>query len=143
MEVDLGAALVGSDRDRSLQGLLVALGLSAVVLVLSVLPLAAGAFVEPGLVVVGVGLSGWWAYDNSGLVVSVGLVLAPVVARLTYYRWRYLDEPAPVALPLSFGGHGAWEMWVPLAVLLGVVAFEVGVLARWGRRFAATHGAPS
>lgn len=136
MEIDLRAALLGSDRERSLQGVLVAAGMSAIVLVVSFLPLSAGGVVEPGLVVVGVGLAGWWAYDNSGLVVGVVLVLAPVAARLTYYEWLYLDRPSPVGLPLSFAYSGAWKMWVPLALLLGIGAFATGGLLRRGRRFA-------
>jgi hypothetical protein len=142
MEIDLRTALVGSDRERSLQGVLVAAGVSAFILVISFLPLTAGGIVEPGLVIVGFGLASWWAYDNSGLAVSVTLILAPVVARLTYYWWLYLDQPSPVALPLSFGGIGAWEMWVPLALLLGVIAFGAGVTLRWGRRFVARESHP-
>jgi len=142
MEIDLRTALVGSDRERSLQGVLVAAGVSALILVISFLPLTAGGIVEPGLVIVGFGLASWWAYDNSGLAVSVTLILAPVVARLTYYWWLYLDQPSPVALPLSFGGVGAWEMWVPLALLLGVIAFGAGVILRWGRRFVARKSHP-
>lgn len=86
-----------------------AVGLAVLVLIVSVLPLAAGAVVEPGLVVVGFGLASWWAYDNSGIAVSVILVLAPVVARLTYFWWLYPGQP-PVSLPLSFVGHAAREM---------------------------------
>ena len=137
MEIALRAALLGSDRERSLQGVLVAAGVSVLVLVISFLPLAAGAIVEPGLVTVGFGLASWWAYNNSGLAVSVTLMLAPVVARLTYYWWLYLGQPSPVALPLSFGGAGAWVMWIPLALSLGVIAFGAGVILRWGRQFAA------
>ncbi|MDS0243184.1 MULTISPECIES: hypothetical protein [Haloferacaceae] len=142
MEIDLRTALVGSDRKRSLEGVLVAAGVSALVLVISLLPLTAGAIVEPGLVIIGFGLASWWAYDNSGLAVSMTLMLAPVVARLTYYWWLYLDQPSPVALPLSFGGVGAWEMWVPLALLLGVIAFGAGVILRWGHRFVARKSRP-
>jgi len=142
MEIDLRTALVRSDRERSLQGVLVAAGVSALILVISFLPLTAGGIVEPGLVIVGFGLASWWAYDNSGLAVSVTLILAPVVARLTYYWWLYLDQPSPVALPLSFGGIGAWEMWVPLALLLGVIAFGAGVTLRWGCRFVGRESHP-
>ncbi|WP_276260956.1 hypothetical protein [Haloglomus litoreum] len=136
MDIDLRAALVGSDRERSLAGVAVAAGLYLLVLTLSMLPVSVGAVLEPGLVVVGVGLAGWWAYENSGFAVAVALVLFPVLARLTYYSWLYAGRALPVALPLSFGGGGAWEMWVPLAVGLGTVAFGLGVLARWGRRVA-------
>jgi len=137
MEVNLRIALFGSDQERSVQGVLMAAGVSALVLGISFLPVAAGAIVEPGLVIVGFGLASWWAYDNSGLAISALLVLASVAARLTYYWWLSLGQPSPVALPLSFDGIGAWEMWVPLALLLGVTAFGAGVILRWGRKFAA------
>jgi hypothetical protein len=137
MEIDLRTAFVGSDRHRSVQGVLVAVVVSALILVVSFSPLAAGAIVEPGLVLLGFLLASWWAYDNSGLAISVTLMLAPVVARLAYYWWLHVDQPAPVALPLSFSGLGAWEMWVPLALVLGVIAFGTGVILRRGREFAA------
>jgi hypothetical protein len=137
MEIDPSVALVGDDRVRSLQGIFVATGSFVLVLAVSFLPFVPGAIIEPGLVVLGFGLAIWWAYDNSGLAVSVALVGAPVVARLTYYWWLYLDEPSPVALPLSFEGSGAWELWIPLALLLGVIAFGVGVSLRWTRLFIA------
>jgi len=126
MDVDVTTVTLGSDRRRARQGVAVGGVLALAVLSVSFAPVAAGWVLEPGLVIVGFGTAAWWAYDNSGLAVSVALVLAPVLARLAYYWWRYLDEPAPVALPLTFGGRGAWQGWVPLAVLLGVVAFAVG-----------------
>lgn len=141
MAVDLRAALLGSDREQSLAGITVAAGLYAVVLAFSVapelLPLPGlGAVLEPGGVLAGVALAGWWAYRNSGLVVSVVLVLGPVLGRLTYYAWlfAYHRPSSPVALIGSFGGGGSWEFWGPFAVLLGVLAFGGGVLVRWGRR---------
>jgi hypothetical protein len=134
METDLRVAILGSDLDRSLQGMVVAAGFSVLVLVVSFLPLAAGAVVEPGLVIAGFGLASWWAYDNSGLAVSVTLVSGPVIARLTYFWWVYLGRPAPVSLPLSFTGHGAWEMWLPVAVALGIIAFVTGGVVRRSRR---------
>jgi hypothetical protein len=130
MEADVTGIVLGNDRRRASQGLVVAGGLALVVLAGSFAPVAAGRVLEPGLVLVGFGTAAWWAYDNSGLAVSVALVLAPVLARLAYYWWRYLDEPAPVALPLTFAGRGAWQGWVPLAVLLGIVAFSIGVGTR-------------
>lgn len=141
MEVDLRAALAGSDRVRSLAGLTVATGLYAGVLGLSFaaeLPgvPGLGAVLEPGGVLAGVALAGWWAYRNSGLAVSIALVLGPVLGRLSYHAWAtaYGGEPAVVALPLSFQGHGSWELWVPLAALLGALAFAAGVLVRWTSR---------
>jgi hypothetical protein len=142
MVVDLRAALVGSDRDRSLAGVTVAAGLYAAVLVFSfapeLLPVPGlGAVVEPGGVLAGVALAGWWGYRNSGLVVGVALVLGPVLARLTYYAWlfAYRRPSSPVALVGSFGGSGSWEFWVPVAALLGLLAFAAGVLVRWAGRW--------
>lgn len=141
MAVDLRAALLGSDREQSLAGVTVAAVLYAVVLAFSVapelLPLPGlGAVLEPAGGLAGVALAGWWAYRNSGLVVSVVLVLGPVLGRLTYYAWlfAYHRSGSPVALVGSFGGAGSWEFWVPFAVLLGVLAFGGGVLVRWGQR---------
>jgi hypothetical protein len=136
MEIDLRTAVFGCDQDRSLQGVLMAVGVSALILLISFLPVAVAAIVEPGLVLVGLVLAGWWAYDNSGIAISLILMTAPVTARLTYYWWLYRDQPSPVGLPLSFGGVGAWKMWVPLALLLGVIAFGAGVILRRGRQFA-------
>jgi len=120
-----------------MQGVLATAGVSVLVLAVSFLPFAAGAVVEPGLVAVGFGLAIWWAYDNSGLAVSVLLVAGPVSARLAYYWSLHRGRPVPVALPLSFEGTGAWEMWVPLALSLGCVAFGTGVILRRARQFAA------
>ncbi|WP_141212529.1 hypothetical protein [Halorubrum sp. Hd13] len=137
MEVALRTALLGSDQKRSLQGVLTAAGVSVLVLIIPFLPLAGGVIVEPGFVIVGFGLASWWAYDNSGLAISVLLILAPVIARLTYYWWLYRNQPSPVALPLSFDGVGAWKMWIPLGLLLGILAFGVGVIVRRGRQVTA------
>jgi hypothetical protein len=141
MDVDLRGALLGSDREQSLAGVTVAAGLYAAVLALSfapgLLPVPGlGAVVEPGCVLASIALAGWWAYRNSGLVVSVALVLGPVLGRLTYYAWlfAYHRPSSPVALIGSFGGAGSWGFWVPFAVLLGVLAFGGGVLVRWGRQ---------
>lgn len=143
MGVDLRAALLGRDREQSLAGVTVAASLYALTMALSfapeLLPVpGVGAVLEPGGVLAGVALAGWWSYRNSGLAVSVVLVLGPVLGRLTYYAWTFAyDEPgAPVALVLSFGGHGSWEFWVPFALLLGFLAFGAGVATRWGRRVA-------
>lgn len=107
MEVDIRTALFRADREQSLQGVLLASGVSSLVLAISFLSLAAGAVVEPGLVILGFPLASWWAYDNSGLAISVTLMLAPVIARLAYHWRLHLDQPSPVALPLSFSGVGA------------------------------------
>jgi hypothetical protein len=141
MGADLRASLLGSDWEQSLAGVTVAASLYAVVLALSFVAElpgvpGLGALLEPGGVLAGVALAGWWAYRKGGLVVSVALVLGPVLGRLTYHAWAiaYGGEPAVVALPLSFQGHGSWELWVPFAALLGLLAFGGGVLARWASR---------
>jgi protein-S-isoprenylcysteine O-methyltransferase Ste14 len=129
------------DRDDPPSGATVAVGLFGLVLGLSVLsrflPLpGSGAVLEPGAVLVGVVLAGWWAYRGGTLVESVALVLGPVLGRLTYFAglYTFTDHPRYVALPLSFEGTGAWQWWLPAAVLLGVLAFAGGALARRGRR---------
>lgn len=138
MEINLRVAVEGRDRSYSLAGVAVAAGFAIFVLLLSFSPLSVGIYHELLLVLVGVGLAVWWAYRNSGLGVSITLVLGPVLARLTYWEVYYsVLHPRggePIALPLSFGGHGAWEMWIPLSMLLSVLAFEAGVLSRWGVR---------
>jgi hypothetical protein len=67
MQVDLRAAPFGDDRVRSLEGMTVAAGLYALVMALSfapdLLPVPGlGAVLEPGGVLAGVALAGWWAY---------------------------------------------------------------------------------
>ena len=131
MNIDLRTLLIGRNTHHSLTGVVVASGLFGAVLLTSFLPVSVGWVLEPGLVVTGFGLAGWWAYRNSGLAVSVTLVLFPVLGRLSYYSWLYAGRPSPVALPLSFSGIGAWEMWVPVAIFLGSAAFGVGSLLRW------------
>jgi hypothetical protein len=139
MGINLRAAIVGGDRRYSVPGAAVAAGLAVFILLLSFSPLSIGIYHELLLVPVGIGLAVWWAYRNSGLGVSLMLVLGPVLARLTYWEVYHSmlrsEVGEPVALPLSFGGHGAWEMWIPFSLLLGVLAFEAGVLSRWGLQF--------
>lgn len=142
MGVDLRAAAFGSDWERSLMGVTVAASLYGVVLALSFAPEflpvpGLGAILEPGGVLAGVALAGWWAYRNSGLVVSVVLVLGPVLGRLTYYAWviAYGGHFNAPALILSFGGSGSWAFWVPFAVLLGLLAFGGGAMVRWTGRW--------
>lgn len=126
----LRTVLIGRGLHHSLRGIAIAAGMYGFVLLASFLPISVGELLEPGLVVVGIGLASWWAYNNSGVAVCVSLVLFPVLGRLTYYSWLYTGRPSPVALPLSFSGTGAWAMWIPLSVVLGVVAFGVGAFLR-------------
>lgn len=126
----LRTVLIGRGLHHSLRGIAIAAGMYGFVLLASFLPISVGELLEPGLVVVGIGLASWWAYNNSGVAVCVSLVLFPVLGRLTYYSWLYTGRPSPVALPLSFNGTGAWAMWIPLSVVLGVVAFGVGAFLR-------------
>jgi hypothetical protein len=137
MEIDLRVALTGRERTRSLGGIAVAGGLAALVLILSGLPVSVGELQMYQIVLFGVGLACWWAYWNSGLLVSIALVMGPVLPRLAYWEIYYTvlrpTRVEPVSLPLSFGGSGAWLQWILIAMLLGLLAFGAGVLARWSR----------
>jgi hypothetical protein len=83
-------------------------------------------------VLFGVLLSTAFAYRKSGLLVSWLLVLGPVCGPLAFYGWLTMSEQqAPVALVLSFYGHGAAAFWIPTALFLGSIGFGVGVLLRW------------
>lgn len=138
MEIDLAVALIGRDKTRSFEGLAVAGGAAVLTLLISLLPVSVGILQELGVVGVLVGVAGWWAYWNSGLLVSVSHILGPVVARLAYWDVYYtvLQEGRgePVGMAFSFGGHGAWAFWIPVAMLLGFLAFGTGVLTRWTHR---------
>lgn len=68
------------------------------------------------------------AARHGGLLVSWLLVVAPVGGPLTYYEAVAAGASAtPVAMPLSFQGHGAATFWLPAALLLGSLAFSAGV----------------
>lgn len=74
------------------------------------------------------------AYRDGGLVVCWVLAFAPAAGPLTVYAWIMSQEgPSPVALPASFDGQGAHAFWIPTALLLGTLAFGLGVLVRWAR----------
>jgi hypothetical protein len=137
MALDLPSPLFGRELERSGRAILLAVGVSTLVLASSFLSLGSSALIEPALVIVGFAMASWSAYHNSGLVISEILMLSPVIARLSYFSWLSANQPSPVALPLSFRGSGAWEMWIPVALVLGLVGFGVGVLLRRSRQFAA------
>lgn len=82
----------------------------------------------------GVGFSVVSAYHHSGLIVSWLLVLGPVCGPLAFYQWLMRrDGTAPVGLIGSFYGYGAPGFYVPLAFVLGTLAFGFGIFVQWGR----------
>ena len=129
-----GAALGVDSRERR-RGLLAAAALTtltaAVAFVSELASLSAGKLSLYGFVLVGGALAAVSAYRNFGLAVIWFLTLAPVLGPLAVYRgFMYVYESVPVALPLSFYGTGAGGFWIPTALLLGTLAFGVGVAAR-------------
>ncbi|QLD88218.1 hypothetical protein HWV07_03885 [Natronomonas salina] len=128
--------LVGVDPDLAKKSVLGALGLFVLSLTLisshelfSVPDTIGGLYL---LIVAGVALASVSAYRNSGLLISWVLVFAPVSAPILYTEALIASgETVPVALPLSLVGVGVAGFWVPTAVLLGTLAFGVGVALRW------------
>lgn len=79
----------------------------------------------------GVVLASVFAYRNSGLLVSWLLVFGPVSAPILYTETLIASgDPVGIALPLSLVGVGVAGFWIPTAVLLGTLAFGVGVALR-------------
>lgn len=128
--------IVGIDPALTKKGILGALGLFVLSLALisshelfSIPDNIGGLYV---LIVAGVVLAGVSAYQNSGLLISWLLVSGPVSVPILYTEALIAaGETVPVALPLSLVGVGVAGFWVPTAVLLGTLAFGVGVALRW------------
>jgi len=129
-------SVLGGDQGARRRALLVAAALTgftaSVALVSELASLPAGKLSLYGFPLVGAVLAGASAYRNSGLLVCWLLALAPVVGPLVVYRaFMFVRESVAVALPLSFYGVGAGGVWLPVALLLGTLAFCAGVAARW------------
>ena len=108
---------------------------AAVAFVSELVSLPAGTLSLYGFVLLGAALAAITAYRNSGLLICCLLTLAPAVGPLAVYRgFRYVRGSGPVALPGSFRGIGAAAFWIPVALLLGAVAFSAGAAARWMAR---------
>ena len=131
--------IVGIDPDLTRKGVIGSIGL----FVLSIALIISYELISvPGnigglylFIVVGVVLAGVSAYWNSGLLISWLLIFGPVSAPLLYTKALIASgEPVGVALPLSLVGVGVASFWIPTAVLLGTLAFGVGVVLRWAIR---------
>lgn len=128
--------LVGIDSDLTKKSVLGALGLFVLSIALisshelfSIPDNIGGLYL---FIVAGVVLASVSAYRNSGLLISWLLVFGPVSAPVLYTEALIAaGETVPVALPLSLVGVGVAGFWVPTAVLLGTLAFGVGVALRW------------
>ncbi len=130
-------ATLGADSRATRRALAVAAApfalTAAVAFVSELASLPAGELSLYGVVLLGVVLAAASACRNGGLAVCWLLALSPAVGPLAVYRgFKPVRDSAPVALPLSFSGVGAWAFRVPAALLLGTLAF--GVAARWTAR---------
>lgn len=128
--------LLGSDRPSTWRALAVAGGLfvaaAAIPTVVSTVTIADGEIMA--YVVVGLGFAACvgHAYFHTTVVESWALVFAPILgALLAFQMYPPTDVSHPVALPFSFAGRGAAELWILTGLFLGSVGFLVGVLARW------------
>ncbi|MFC5280004.1 hypothetical protein ACFPM1_14735 [Halorubrum rubrum] len=132
---DVRAAVLGRDRRDAVRAGVVAVGLFVVALASSsvthLLSVSAGGPFQYLLVVVGIGFAVVHGFRNAGLLVCWALVSAPVAGTLAFYTWLTTrQDAAPVALPLSFYGHGAVAFWIPTVLVCGTFAFALGVLTR-------------
>lgn len=135
-DIDVRAALLGRDSAAARRTLAAAVGLlvlsGAATLLVRTVDYPLDGRTNFVLVAIAGLFAGWSAYRNSGLLVSVALVLAVVGGVLgSDVLVGGADRVAPVALPLSFRGRGAAEFWLPAACFVGTVAFGVGVAVRW------------
>lgn len=135
-EISLRNHIVGIDPELTKKGVLGSIGLFALSIALvgshelfSVPDNVGGLYL---IILGGVVLASVFAYRNSGLLISWLLVFGPVSAPILYTRVLIASgTPVPVALPLSLVGVGVAGFWIPTAVLLGALAFAVGVGLRW------------
>lgn len=131
--------IVGIDPDLTKKGVIGSIGLFGLS---SALIISHELFSVPGnigglylFILAGVVLAGVSAYWNSGLLVSWLLVFGPVSAPILYTEALIASgEPVGFALPLSLVGVGVAGFWIPTAILLGTLAFGVGVALRWAMK---------
>lgn len=142
-EVPIRAGLLGGHSTLSLRALGAALGVFAAVLLGALLTDPTTSWAEPQRYVFLLGWmasiagAGYVAYQNSGILVSWLLVLAPTGAQLAYATWWQRGRaaiPAPAG-PGLYGtfGTGAWLFWIPFSLLLGTLCFGFGVAVRWSK----------
>lgn len=135
-EINISRYVVGIDPELTKKGVFGAIGLF---ILSTVYVISHELFSTPettgGLylfIVAGVILAGVSAYRNSGLLVSWLMVLGPVSAPILYTQVLIASgSPVPVALPLSLVGAGVAGFWIPTAVVLGSLAFALGIALRW------------
>lgn len=135
-EINLRHSFVGIDTDLTKKSLIGAIGLFVVSVayilsheLVSVPETTGGLFL---FILAGVVLAGVSAYRNSGLLTSWLLVFSPVSVPIVYTQILIASGTSvPVALPLSLVGIGVADFWIPTALLLGSLAFGVGVAVRW------------
>lgn len=134
--IDVRRSIVGIDPDLTKKGVVGSIGLFLLSIALisshelfSVPDNIGGLYL---IIVAGVVLAGVSAYRNSGLLISWLLVFGPVLAPILYTRVLIASgSSVPIALPLSLVGVGVAGFWIPTAILLGTLAFGVGVTLRW------------
>lgn len=134
-EINVRRSIVGIDPDLTKKGIV-----GAVVLFVISTGLIIGheLFSVPDnvgglylIIAAGVVLAAVSAYRNSGLLISWLLVFGPVSAPILYTQVLIASgSSVPIALPLSLVGVGVAGFWIPTAVLLGTLAFGVGVALR-------------
>ena len=113
--------LLGSQRPVTRTGVASAVGLFLLSVVVAATSSVYTTRTQLLYLLVGCGLvlAVGFACVNSGLLVSWALVFGPAGGALTVDWWQTLGEPSPVALPGSFGGHGAVAFWVLFTFLFG------------------------
>lgn len=85
------------------------------------------------LVGIGAFLACYSAFKNYGILISwaltIGAISGPVVVYLGFRTGGM--GLVPSERPLYIHGFTAVEFWIPVGLLLGTVAFAIGVTFRW------------